>query len=441
MKVNRNDELTKSLKEARRTNFHKKSSMPKINNLKISSPSLKPNKTIQKYINERLNSLKKSSNIYKENKVAYGEIKTKIKNNIKPNKNKLIISHKKNNKKLIELTKKKKKTDSFLVEKVKDNNNEDNIFNKSFNIIFKRKDNSKESKLINSISTSAGISFCSNDNKKNMNFIENKINENNYFYNINKYNVDSLSNKKDNYNYLNDYNIKQFLEESNCNKNNKNKLNYENGNDDKEYKIFFKFDDNSLLTFGNSFSYSNSQRNKLKNEDKNSNKNINNRTSCKNIISNYNINANNNIYVNKLKEENETLKRELKESNHQINILINQIKELKDCNNNKNKKIKKKNKICSPNIWNNKNLRFSFFENEECIIKNNRNAKIGLNEKKKFNKEILKDINNTINDKYYFKNGKKKILIKRKFLYGQNNEIINYKHIDNINECISKLQI
>ena len=89
------------------------------------------------------------------------------------------------------------------------------------------------------------------------------------------------------------------------------------------------------------------------------------------------------------------------------------------------------------NIWNNKNLRFSFFENKkEC-----NNIKIGLNEKKKFNKEILKDINNIINDKYYFKNGKKKILIKRKFLCEQNSEIINGKHIDNINQYISKIQI
>lgn len=411
MKVNNNDDLTKCLREIKRRNFHKKSSTSKIDNLKISSSSLKPNKTIQKYINERLNSIKKSKN--------YDSIKSKIKINVKPNKNKLIISHKNKNKKYIEAIKKKKKTDSFLIDKIKGNNSIDNSLNKSFNIIFKRKENSKESKLINSISTSAGISFCSNENKKNMNYIENKINENNYYYNINKYNVDSFSNKKNNYNYVSDYNIKKFLEESNCNKN--NNINYENGNDDNEYKIFFKFDDNSLLTFGNSFSYSNSQRNKLKNDDKISNK----RTSCKNFISSYSIN--NKIYVNKLKEENETLKKELKESNNQINILINQIKELKEY-----KKIKKKNKICSPNIWNNKNLRFSFFENEkEC----------GLNEKKKFNKEILKDINNIINDKYYFKNGKKKILIKRKFLCEQNSEIINGKHIDNINDCISKLQI
>jgi len=412
MKVNNNDDLTKCLREIKRRNFHKKSSTSKIDNLKISSSSLKPNKTIQKYINERLNSIKKSKN--------YDSIKSKIKINVKPNKNKLIIiSHKNKNKKYIEAIKNKKKTESFLIDKIKDNNSIDNSLNKSFNIIFKRKENSKESKLINSISTSAGISFCSNENKKNMNYIENKINENNYYYNINKYNVDSISYKKNNYNYLNDYNIKKILEESNCNKN--NNINYENGNDDNEYKIFFKFDDNSLLTFGNSFSYSNSQRNKLKNDDKISNK----RTSCKNFISSYNIN--NKIYVNKLKEENETLKKELKESNNQINILINQIKELKEY-----KKIKKKNKICSPNIWNNKNLRFSFFENEkEC----------GLNEKKKFNKEILKDINNIINDKYYFKNGKKKILIKRKFLCEQNSEIINGKHIDNINDCISKLQI
>jgi hypothetical protein len=315
-----------------------------------------------------------------------------------------------------------------LIDKVKDNSNVDNSLNKSFNIIFKRKENSKESKLINSFSTSAGISFCSNENKKNMNYIENKINENNYYYNINKYNVDSFSNKKCIYNYLNDYNIKKFLEESNWNQNNKN--NYENGNDENEYKIFFRFDDNSLLTFGNSFSYSNSQRNKLKNDDKISNK----QSSCKDFLSS----INNNIYVNKLKEENETLKKELKESNNQINILINQIKELKECKNDKNRKIKKKNKVCSPNIWNNKNLRFSFFENGK---ERNNDAKIALNEKRKFNKEILKNINNIINDKYYFKNGKKKILIKRKFLRDQNSEIINGNHIDKINECISKLQI
>ena len=325
MKESNNDDEAKSLKEIKRRNFHKKSSASKIDNLKISPSSLKPNKTIQKYINERLNSIKKSKN--------YDAIKSKIKINVKTNKNKLIISNKnKKNKKDTEVIKKKKKIDSFLIDKVKSNNSVDNSLNKSFNIIFKRKENSKESKLINSISTSAGISFCSNENKKNMKYIENKINENNYYYNINKYNVDSFSNKKSNCNYLNDYNIKKFLEESYCNKNNNiNNINYENGNDDNEYKIFFKFDDNSLLTFGNSFSYSNSQRNKLKNDDKISNK----KTSCKNFINSYNIN--NNIYVNKLKEENETLKKELKESNNQINILINQIKELKEC-----KKIKKK---------------------------------------------------------------------------------------------------
>ena len=175
MKVNNNDDLTKCLREIKRRNFHKKSSTSKIDNLKISSSSLKPNKTIQKYINERLNSIKKSKN--------YDSIKSKIKINVKPNKNKLIISHKNKNKKYIEAIKKKKKTDSFLIDKIKGNNSIDNSLNKSFNIIFKRKENSKESKLINSISTSAGISFCSNENKKNMNYIENKINENNYYYN------------------------------------------------------------------------------------------------------------------------------------------------------------------------------------------------------------------------------------------------------------------
>ena len=88
-----------------------------------------------------------------------------------------------------------------MIDKIKDNNSVENSLNQSFNIIFKRKENSKESKLINSISTSAGISLCSNENKKNLSYIENKINENNYYYNIKKYNVDSFPNKKCYYNY------------------------------------------------------------------------------------------------------------------------------------------------------------------------------------------------------------------------------------------------
>ena len=84
MKESNNDDEAKSLKEIKRRNFHKKSSASKIDNLKISPSSLKPNKTIQKYINERLNSIKKSNNNHKEKNEMYDAIKSKIKINVKP---------------------------------------------------------------------------------------------------------------------------------------------------------------------------------------------------------------------------------------------------------------------------------------------------------------------------------------------------------------------
>ena len=54
--------------------------------------------------------------------------------------------------------------------------------------------------------------------------------------------------------------------------------------------------------------------------------------------------------MNELKKENETLKRELKESSDQISFLIYQIKKLKKNKNNSIKKYHRNKKICSPNI-------------------------------------------------------------------------------------------
>ena len=216
-----------------------------------------------------------------------------------------------------------------------------------------------------------------------------------------------------------------------------------------ENKIYLKCDNYSLLTFGNSFSYSNSQRSKSNKKNSNieeyndKNKTIN---YYKDLVINFsNYNKNNN-YVNKLKEENETLKKELKESNEQISFLMYQIKELKQNKNyNHDKKNAKKKKVCSPNIWKNKNIEFSLIEKEnKNELNNNENDNI------KFNKDTLKDLNKIINEKNY-KDCKKKIIIKRKFnIHGKENKKIRNRNNsvcelgrqgENIIQCISKLKI
>ena len=99
-----------------------------------------------------------------------------------------------------------------------------------------------------------------------------------------------------------------------------------------ENKIVLKCENNSLLTFGNSVSYSNSQKSKstkkyFNNDKKNNNdKNIiihndNTKNSSFTLLNHCNINNN---YLNKLKEENETMRKELKESNDQITFLMYQ---------------------------------------------------------------------------------------------------------------------
>ena len=103
-----------------------------------------------------------------------------------------------------------------------------------------------------------------------------------------------------------------------------------------------------MVAFGNSFSHSNSHKSKsarkLFNNDNNDKDEIKinnekNKNSYFNLTGHYNMK--NNI-VNKLKEENETLRKELIESNEQINLLMCQIKELKEGINNNPSKINKK---------------------------------------------------------------------------------------------------
>jgi hypothetical protein len=475
MKVNPNDYSTITKKDIKKNNIYKKSNNVSQNNKRLSSPMLQSNKTIKIYINEKLNKITKtkSTNITiknnngKKEEYLMGKHTPKINFKNHPNiiKNKIVLSpKKKHSQKRIKVIKKQKKDKEKKIENNLQKNRKQNCNsfnnincnsidhnNNSFNVFSQKKEDTKESKLINSISTSSGMSFYSNDNKKNSS--NNNNDDKNEAYKDNN-NDNIIQNKQ----YINDFELnKKSIEESSRIKPKINNFNYESGSEDNcsDNKVYIKCENYSLLTFGNSFSYSNSQRSKStqknwNNEENNGDKNktIN---FCKDLMINNNNNKNNN-YVNKLKEENETLKKELKESNEQINFLMYQIKELKQNKSFRDKKYRKNKKICSPNIWKNKNIKLSLMDKENKNCKNDINYNCDYKESDKFmfNKDLLKDINKTICDKNSYKNCKKKIIIKRKLYHNKDNKKIRNKNnsvcalerpCKNISECISKLKI
>ena len=171
---------------------------------------------------------------------------------------------------------------------------------------------------LNKESASTGLSSGTGDKDKELlkNVIDSE--ENNRKININNfnYNADSHSNKLETILFEDKTNnINNFCYET---------ISKEDSNDN-DNKIILKCDNYSMLTFGNSFSYSNSQKRKSNKKffKKDNNNNCNNTIKTKG-------NFNDNSYVNKLKEENEFLKKELKESTEQITFLIHQIQDLKD---------------------------------------------------------------------------------------------------------------
>ena len=224
--------------------------------------------------------------------------------------------------------------------------------------IIKKKNNNK-SKSIGTISTGSGDNFnyFADSDENNRNISINNFN----------YNADSHSNKLETI----------LLEE---NKNNINNFIYEtnskedNDKNDKEddNKIMLKCDNYSLITFGNSFSYSNSQKRKNNKEflyeEKNNKKN-------------FNINVNrklDNTYIDKLKEENEILRKELKESTEQISFLMHKIQDLKQDTYFINKKpIKKK------LIHKSRNISIKINKTKETYEKKIQNKTIINNFKKK----------------------------------------------------------
>ena len=188
----------------------------------------------------------------------------------------------------------------------------------------------KETKLINSIST--GLSNGTLDKERRCNnFLDSDENNQRISVNNYNYNADSHSNKLETLLFEeNKNNINNFLYET---------LSKEDSNENEnENKIILKCDNYSLLTFGNSFSYSNS--NKRHTNKKFFNKEVN---KSNNERIKLNLNKENDFnYINKLKEENEFLKKELKESTEQISYLIHKIKDLKNDSFLPIKKTKKK---------------------------------------------------------------------------------------------------
>ena len=320
MKSNLNENPNKYKKNNKEIIFQKKAKISnKINNCNIYTSSSLPkiNKTLKKYINEKLNiKNKKFNNLYQEQNPSRSNPKNKsiliykkenisLNQKINPKSKDKIIKHK-NIKEQVYSKKNISKNNYNYAHPHPHphphNLNKNTENNKSFNCFLKRKQSKKQLKLINSVSTSAGMSSSSN-----------KIEENgrltNHDYHSNFNNNNSID--KNNITYDKSINKRIFLEESNYCKHKINNFNYETGSDDNlnENIIFLKYDNNSSLTFGNSFTYSNSQRSKSTKKNENVD-NISNKFPFRN-----------NNYVNKLKEENETLKKELKESNDQIKFL------------------------------------------------------------------------------------------------------------------------
>ena len=176
----------------------------------------------------------------------------------------------------------------------------------------------KETKLVNSISTGLSNGTLDREGECN-NFLDSDENNERIGVNNYNYNADSHSNKLETILFEEKTNnINNFYYES---------LSKEDSNENEnENKIILKCDNYSLLTFGNSFSYSNSHKRQTNKKFFNKENNRNNNERIK-----LNLNKENDFnYINKLKEENEFLKKELKESTEQISYLIHKINDLKN---------------------------------------------------------------------------------------------------------------
>jgi hypothetical protein len=343
----------------------RRASLNPIHNYKIDkninqevSAMYKTNKTIQKYINQKLNSLQseKQKQIIKNLKAKNNKSKSNNHSNHSRNysinfiqktktkttnktckKNINILIKNKNNK--IKKGRNAKQDMSLLNKEYKtnkvyssynnlpdlpsfssnNNNNNNSIIN--FNNYSMKSPLQTKGKLINnfyhnySSSMSTGISLNNNNEiyKSCSNFLDN-----NSFHKI-----DSTENENENENLDKEY-IPIFKNNLKINgnedRNNNTTNNYEiDSSEDNmiDNKIYLKAGGNgSPITFGNSFSYTNSKRS----------------SSTRRVFKNNDIDTSdikdddNSVFL--LKSQNETLKKELKESNEQIIYLKNEIEKL-----------------------------------------------------------------------------------------------------------------
>lgn len=374
MKAKFNDSLRKSIKDSSKPIPPKKPELKTKNNANLPTPLLKSNRIIKKIINKKLNTKSFSKNVFNNTKKIVNDENSKI-------------------------SKKKHQSISLINPQTFYTNC--TTFSKPFYIhqkIIVNNNNPKNKKINNSNSLNNGTCPLITRKKSNKKLdaiptTSSTVGAISHEYKGEHYTESEKVSPKNNNNYINNFN-------------------YESGSD--ENNVFYcKFNDYSSLTFGNSCSNSSSN---------------NNKSSSKKYLADSVLNN-----LSKLREENEALKKELKETNDQITKLKNKIEELQE--EKENKKNIFESRLSCKNIGIRKyKERKKFFwseinETNEDIKTNN---KFGIN----FN-------NNCIGKKKGIKKGNYSIR-KREKITDDNkkkNSINNCSHGDIIKECISKLKI
>ena len=395
------NELTKLPNEPKKRIVIKR----KNNSLIINNPEIYFDKTICPRNTQKLN--KSRHNSTKESKNSKNVIKKAL--NPKFYLNTKIPSYKENNLQTINTRSIKTKNNKVTppkkakikIIKKKDNQRQRN--NSCSNIINDNNINDKlikEKKIINNFSISTGLSGSSGDRAKN--FLDSEESRN---FNVNNYNynADSHSNKLESLLFDEKVNnINNFCYET---------ISKEDSNENEE-KIVLKCDNYSMLTFGNSFSYSNSQKRKTNRKFlNNDNKKSSNKQNDVDLDQ-----LNDNSYVNRLKLENETLKKELEESAQQISFLMHQIKDLKDNTYLPTKKPRKKNIHRNISVKENKTKEIKDTKLKNLLLKKH---KLNNNETN-INKKITKSNSIIINSKKNKNNNKTNI---HKKIYSMKNSV------------------
>ena len=348
-------------------------------------PSLfKMNKTIQKYVNEKLSLLKET---IQPNKTSKG-FSRNINNNLHTKKNLSFNKLSKNNS--MKMNKRKKG---------RNERHEYQIFNKEF----MTNDNNFKFSDLPKLLNNSKIKVKKN-NKKKIGEEINKLIKNNKidvsttkgklvkdFYHNYSSSMSMSTGISLNHNNEIIYNENKIKDNNTINSNN----NYEidSTEEDNFHEIIFKgINQGSPITFGNSFSYTNSKRSS-------NSKNKENNKDTQEIIDKS---------VLLLKNQNETLKKELKESNLQITFLKNEIKKLVE-----KKKISITNYKYNVNIKNKKlDIKPKIFhKNASYIDKYNYDI-----DKSNYNTDIrnnnIIDYNNYYNNSFYKMKLLKKMKIK-----------------------------